>query len=52
VSENKFLFPPIDLPMVRGRPTGDVLVEDVIFLDDIVDDLLARFVEHEYLPLL
>lgn len=31
--------------------TGDVLVEDVIFPDDIVDDLLRVVVKHKDLPL-
>jgi hypothetical protein len=30
----------------------DVGIEDVIFLDDIVDELLAVLVDNEYLPLL
>lgn len=32
--------------------TCDVGIENVIFSDDIVDQLLAVLVEHEYLPLL
>ena len=35
----------------RAEPTSDVLVKDVIFLDDIVDDLLGTFVEDQHLPL-
>ena len=34
-----------------GSHTGDVEVEDVIFLDHVVDELLAVFVHNEYLPL-
>ena len=34
-----------------GSHTGDVEVEDVIFLDYVVDELLAIFVHNEYLPL-
>lgn len=36
---------------IRGSHTGDILVKDVIFLDDIVDDLLRVFVYHKHLPL-
>jgi hypothetical protein len=34
-----------------AQHTRDVEVEDVIFLDDIVDQLLAVLVNYEYLPL-
>jgi hypothetical protein len=33
------------------RPTGDIVVEDVIFLDDIVDNLLGVFVDNQAFPL-
>lgn len=36
--------------MAAGR-TGDVVVEDVIFLDSIVDDLLGSVINHEDHPL-
>lgn len=35
-----------------GGHTGDILVEDVIFIDDIVDDFLGELVDHEHFPLL
>lgn len=35
----------------HGSRTRDVEVEDVIFLDDVVDQLLAVLVDNEYLPL-
>lgn len=31
--------------------TGDILIEDVILIDDIVDDLLGELVDHEDFPL-
>lgn len=34
-----------------GGRTRDVGIEDVIFLDDVVYDLLAVLVHYEYLPL-
>lgn len=34
------------------KRTGDVEIEDIIFLDDIVYELLAVLVDYEYLPLL
>ena len=37
--------------VLEALDVGDVGVEDVILLDDIVDQLLGVFVENEYLPL-
>jgi len=33
------------------RPTGDIVVKDIIFLDDIVDNLLGVFVDNQAFPL-
>jgi hypothetical protein len=34
-----------------GGRTRDILIENVIFLDDIVDDLLSRLIQNEDFPL-
>jgi hypothetical protein len=34
------------------RPTGDIVVQDVILLDDIVNDLFGVFVDNQTFPLL
>ena len=31
--------------------TGDIVVEDIIFLDDIIQDLLRGFVYNQHFPL-
>ena len=38
-------------PRLEAVRTGNVLVENVIFLDDIVDYLLRKFVDDQHLPL-
>jgi hypothetical protein len=39
-------------PVLEAVDVRNVGIEDVIFLDDIVDELLAVLVDDEYLPLL
>lgn len=34
------------------EPTGDIIVEDIIFLDNIVNDLFGVFVDNQAFPLL
>ena len=40
----------MEVEFVRVR-TGDVVVEDLIFLDNIVDDLLGILVDYQAFPL-
>ena len=36
---------------VRGRHTGDALVQDVVGVQDIIEQLLAGFIEDQDFPL-
>jgi len=37
---------------MEGRPTGNVLIQDIILLDDIVEQLATGLVQNEDFPLL